>query len=97
MTVSTNIFFLVVAAVALVEIGCNIAMIETFYASKGRWSYPITTKMMAVSLLLAYVALSVVFGNPATWRVWIAAAAVTFDAASIYRLWRALACGRPVA
>lgn len=97
MTITTNVYFIIVAAVALVEIGANVALIEAFYAGRGRWRYPITTKMLAVSLLLAYVALSVMLGNPAPWRVSFAAAAVIADGVAIYRLWDALRCGRPLA
>jgi hypothetical protein len=41
-------------------------------------------------MLLLYVATSVVFGAPASWRVVLGAGAVFVDAAAIYGIWQAL-------
>jgi hypothetical protein len=86
--------YLLTAAIALFEIGANAALIEKFYGSRGRLRYPITGKMIAVSMMLAYMALSVLFGSPPVWRVTIALISVTADGAALIWIWWALRQGR---
>jgi len=79
-----NLLAVAVAGLAVFEIGVNAAIIYRF------WPEPwLTAKIGAVSLLLLYVCLSVVFGSPG-WRVWVGAVAVGVDMMAVRGVWRAL-------
>ena len=82
---SNSLLFLTIASVALFLIGVNAAVVYRF------WPEPwLVSKLVAVSGLLSYVALSVLYGNPATWRALIGAVAILVDCAAIGGIWHAL-------
>lgn len=77
-----NIF---VAGFAIFEIGVNCAILYRF------WPEPwLSSKLLAVSGLLAYAALSVTLGDPDEWRVLIGLLAVALDAVALAGVWKAL-------
>jgi hypothetical protein len=76
-----------VAFVSLLLLGSNVALLVEFGRSLTGWW---TTKLIAVMLLLAYVAASMAYGNPDEMRVAIGAAALVFDVYAFVRVYRAI-------
>jgi hypothetical protein len=70
-------------------IGVNCAILYRFWPEK--W---LTVKMIATSGLLAYCILSVLYGQPAQWRVAVGLAAICLDAGAIAGIWDALRLAR---
>lgn len=76
---------LLVATIATFLIGVNAALVYRFWPEG--W---LTVKCFAVSGLLLYISLSVLYGTPATWRVAIGLASVLIDTVAVFAIWRAL-------
>lgn len=75
---------IVIAGIALFLIGTNVAFLIHLSARLVPW---FTFKIVAVTGLLVYVALSVLLGDPTWWRGLIGLAAVVTDSVAIYRMW----------
>lgn len=83
--VDASTLHLLIACVATFLIGINGALIYRF------WPEPwFITKCIAVSGLLTYISLSVLYGDPSTWRAFTGLAAVVIDCGAIATIWRAL-------
>lgn len=78
---------IVVAGISLFLIGTNIAFLLHLSPRLMPW---FTFKISAVTGLLVYVALSVLWGDPAWWRGVIGLAAVVIDTVAIYRMWTSI-------
>jgi len=84
----TAFMHVVIAGLAVFLVGANVA----FLAHLGRRFVPwFTVKIVAVTLLLIYVATSVVWGTPDWWRLVIGLVAVIIDIYAIYRMWVSIA------
>lgn len=81
----SSALFLAIAMLATFLVGINMAMVYRFWPES--W---LISKMIAVSTLLVYVALSVLYGNPAIWRAFVGLFAIGVDFLAIGGIWRAL-------
>lgn len=82
---TNDLIALAVAGIAIWLIGVNGAIIYRFWPEG--W---LTTKLIAVSFLLGYVALSVVIGTPILWVIGVGLGVITLDAVAVAGIWRAL-------
>jgi hypothetical protein len=78
-----------VAVVSTWLIGVNAAIVYRFWPEK--W---LTLKIAATSGLLAYCALSALYGTPAQWRLLLGLCAICVDAGAIAGMWDALRIAR---
>ncbi len=74
--VTNNLLFLFVGGMCVFLIGINVAFLIELHRQLVGW---FVAKLFAVTFMLAYTGLSVLVGDPATWRVCIAFAAVAVD------------------
>ena len=79
---------------ACLLVGANVALIGAYFRSNLR--YPIVGKLLAVIILLTYLVLSIVLGNPDPWRIDIALVAVIVDTLAFYWLLDALRKGTSI-
>lgn len=83
MTSSALNLFITMVATAM--IGVNLGILYRF------WPEPwFSAKLLAASALLSYVALSVLYGDPAAWRLWVGVVALVVDAMSLGGIYAAL-------
>jgi hypothetical protein len=87
--VHTVIAFLhiVIAGLALFLIGANGAFLLHLGSRLVPW---FTIKIGAVTLLLAYVAASALWGDPQTLRLLLGFVAVAVDVYALYRMWASI-------
>lgn len=78
---------IVIAGIALFLIGTNISFLLHLSPRLMPW---FTFKIVAVTGLLTYVALSVLWGDPSWWRGIIGLVAVVIDMVAIYRMWTSI-------
>lgn len=78
----------VIAGLAVFLVGANVAFLAHLGSRFVPW---FTIKIVAVTLLLVYVATSVVWGSPDWWRLVIGLVAVVVDIYAIYRMWASIA------
>jgi hypothetical protein len=77
-------FFQLAAGCGIFLIGVNLAFLLNLGNRLVPW---FTFKIAAVTLLLIYVSLSLVYGNPATWRAVIGFIAMILDMVAVGWMW----------
>lgn len=74
-----------VAGMAIFLIGANLGIIYRFWPEA--W---LVTKMAATAALLAYIAISAVFGHPEEWRLILGVAALLIDTVALLSVYYAM-------
>lgn len=77
----------VIAGMALFLIGCNLAFLLHLGSRLVTW---FNIKIAAITLLLAYVGSSAVWGNPDEWRVALGFVGLAIDVYAMYRMWSSI-------
>ena len=80
----TEFGHIIVAGIALFLIGANGAFLLHLGARLVPW---FTFKIVAVTIMLAYVAASAIWGNPQSLRLGLGFIAVVIDVWALFRMW----------
>jgi hypothetical protein len=78
---------LIAISLCCLLVGANIALLLNLGGRLAQW---FRMKIVAVTLLLVYVATSAAVGHPAPWRITVGFVALAIDAAALAYMWRSI-------
>ena len=82
-----NIFVMLGVTASVFLVGVNIAFLINLGSSLVRW---FQFKIVAVTIMLSYIALSLTIGNPDAWRASIGVVAMLVDMAAVLWMWKSI-------
>lgn len=81
------LFNVAIAGIAIFLVGSNAAFLINLGNKIVAW---FKFKIIAVELLLTYIVISLLYGNPTIYRVVIAAAAIIIDCLALAYMWKSV-------